>query len=122
MNAKGHQISHLCLSGGQAKNKSLMQLFADTCQMDVILPQNHSIAVVLGSAILGRFAAEAATKNVSSEEQPQHLWNIMVLSNMILPFSSLKSIPARDDTSRKTTQACSNGQRICTLGGQVQDL
>lgn len=69
------------MSGGQAKNTALMQLFANTCGMSVVLPFEHSGAVVLGAAMLGRFAAEAAalgSKEMSGEEQGEVLWKIMV--------------------------------------------
>jgi len=38
-----------------------MQLIADTCSIPVILPHTPSAAVVLGAAMLGRFAAEVST-------------------------------------------------------------
>lgn len=71
MNAAGHDINSLYLSGGQARNAVLMQLFADTCRVPIVLPASHSEAVVLGAAMLGRIAAE----KVTAAEQ---MWNIMV--------------------------------------------
>lgn len=71
MNAKGHKITSIYMSGGQAKNIALMQLFADTCNMPVVLPYSHSEAVVLGAAMLGRFAAEGSGDS-------SKLWDIMV--------------------------------------------
>ncbi|KAJ7590783.1 Pentulose kinase [Mycena floridula] len=75
-----HNISSIYMSGGQAKNIPLMQLFADTCKMPVVLPFDHAGAVVQGAAMLGRFAAEAAKKpgEMDSEEQGQLLWKIML--------------------------------------------
>ncbi|TFK43052.1 Pentulose kinase [Crucibulum laeve] len=81
MNIKGHSITSIYMSGGQAKNIALMQLFANACSMPVVLPFEHSGAVVLGAAMLGRFAAEASAKGakgIDSEQQGEALWNIMV--------------------------------------------
>ena len=78
MNAKGHAIRSIYMSGGQAKNAMLMQLFADTCNIPVVLPQNSGAAVVLGAAMLGRFAAEAQKKHLGRDERGQALWEIMV--------------------------------------------
>jgi ribulose kinase len=80
MNEKGHAITSIYMSGGQAKNIPMMQLFADTCGMPVVLPFDHAGAVVLGAAMLGRFAAEAVeTKhNLSDKEQNELIWKIMV--------------------------------------------
>ena len=80
MNAKGHAIQSIYMSGGQAKNAMLMQLFANTCSMPVVLPQSSGAAVVLGAAMLGRFAAEAQGKSekLAREKRGQALWDIMV--------------------------------------------
>ena len=50
------------MSGGQAKNASLMQLMADVCNMGIVLPKEGKEGkkggvidpVVLGSAMLGK--------------------------------------------------------------------
>lgn len=63
-----------------------MQLLANVCGMPVVLPANSDAAVVLGAAILGRFAKEVSdwrashggTDKLSSTEQNRILWNIMV--------------------------------------------
>jgi glycerol kinase len=81
-----HKISSIYVSGGQVKNKALMQLLANVCGMPVVLPANSDAAVVLGAAILGRFAKEVSdwraghhgTDELSSAEQNSMLWNIMV--------------------------------------------
>lgn len=77
-------------TGGQAANTSLMQLFSDVCNIPVILPYSHSAAVVAGSAMLGRFAAEVAAERryavletqedveKASYEHRERLWQIMV--------------------------------------------
>ncbi|KAM6495453.1 Pentulose kinase [Amanita muscaria] len=81
-----HNISTIYMSGGQAKNRALMQLLADVCKMPVVLPADSGAAVVLGSAILGRFAREVSDWHASHEgnnhlseaEQNEMLWRIMV--------------------------------------------
>ena len=87
MNARGHTVKSIFMSGGQAANAKLMQLFADVCGVPVVLPQSHSAAVVLGAAMLGRFAAEVSTKEPhstqkaaeeASEKTKEDLWKIMV--------------------------------------------
>ncbi|KAI0334932.1 Pentulose kinase [Cubamyces sp. BRFM 1775] len=94
MNAKGHSIRSIYMSGGQAKNAMLMQLFANTCNMPVVLPQSSGAAVVLGAAMLGRFAAEAQKKHLGRDERGQALWEIMVEmtppGDMVEPAASPK--------------------------------
>ncbi|KAH7903288.1 FGGY family of carbohydrate kinase [Hygrophoropsis aurantiaca] len=92
MNAKGHAITSIYMSGGQAKNIPMMQLFADTCGMPVVLPFSHSAAVVLGAAMLGRIAAEA--RALKGPEQGDDMWKIMVemtpAGTLIAPAASPK--------------------------------
>ncbi|KIJ19817.1 D-ribulokinase [Paxillus involutus ATCC 200175] len=76
MNSAGHDITSIYLSGGQARNIILMQLFADTCKIPVVLPASHSESVMFGAAMLARIAAE----KVTTAEQ---MWEIMV--EMTLP-------------------------------------
>ncbi|KAF5372004.1 hypothetical protein D9615_008106 [Tricholomella constricta] len=116
MNAKGHRITSIYMSGGQAKNLALMRLFANTCGMPVVLPFEHSGAVVLGAAMLGRFAAEVSESSareeaeaeaegvgaetyiapckLSGEEQGNLLWKIMVemtpVGTLIAPSATAK--------------------------------
>lgn len=71
MNTAGHEINSLYLSGGQARNAVLMQLFADVCGIPIVLPASYSEAVVLGAAMLGRIAAEKVTTS-------EQMWKIMV--------------------------------------------
>lgn len=78
MNAKGHQVRSIYMSGGQAKNAALMQLFANTCNMPVVLPENSGAAVVLGAAMLGRFAAELQAGKTDPKEASEQRWKIMV--------------------------------------------
>ncbi|KAI0699834.1 Pentulose kinase [Cytidiella melzeri] len=98
MNAKGHAIQSIYMSGGQAKNIPLMQLFADTCNMPVVLPASSSAAVVLGAAMLGRFAAELQSGShhhqTDSQTQSEARWKIMVdmtpPGTLIAPAASKK--------------------------------
>ncbi|KZT12662.1 Pentulose kinase [Laetiporus sulphureus 93-53] len=95
MNAKGHAITAIYMSGGQAKNLMLMRLFANTCSMPVVLPQSSGAAVVLGAAMLGRFAAEAGKRErMTEKEQCEALWNIMIEmtppGTMIAPSASAR--------------------------------
>jgi len=63
LNAKGHSIQEIYISGGQAKNAPLVQLLANVCGIPVILPGfDGGTSVVLGAAMLGRFAAEVTTE------------------------------------------------------------
>ena len=43
-----------------------------------MLPKESGNAVVLGAAMLGRFAAEAAGRGLGTEAQTQVLWDVMV--------------------------------------------
>ncbi|KIY46272.1 Pentulose kinase [Fistulina hepatica ATCC 64428] len=97
MNAKGHAIRSIFMSGSQAKNKPMMQLFADVCKMPVILPADEGNAVVLGAAMLGRFAAEMTgvePGSISEDEHNKHLWNIMLemspIGTSVLPAAGAK--------------------------------
>ncbi|KAJ7367864.1 FGGY family of carbohydrate kinase [Mycena albidolilacea] len=81
LNAAGHAIRAVYMSGGQATNRVLMQLFADACGVPVVLPFEHAGAVVRGAAVLGRFAAEAKAgqeRGMGEKEQDELLWRIMV--------------------------------------------
>lgn len=108
MNAKGHTITSIYMSGGQAKNIPMMQLFANTCNMPVILPQSHSLAVVLGAAMLGRFAAEAATTKLPDDATGEILWKIMVgLWDRFCIMRLLITCEGWNDTARHTDCSCS---------------
>ena len=83
------------MSGGQAKNASLMQLMADVCNMGIVLPKDGKDGkkggvidpVVLGSAMLGRYADEATRAGVKGREgQAERMWGIMVCFYLYFPF------------------------------------
>jgi ribulose kinase len=79
MNAHGHAVRSIYVSGSQAKNRALMALLANCCNMPVVLPPRPGAAVVLGAAMLGRFAAEAGQRgHMSNNEQAEALWKSMV--------------------------------------------
>ncbi|KAG8981917.1 hypothetical protein FRC05_000059 [Tulasnella sp. 425] len=95
MNSHGHSIKSIYMSGSQAKNIPLMQLIADVCSVPVVLPHSPSAAVVVGAAMLGRYAAEVTgihAKDVAGEDlfqnqakvdevshsEKERLWEIMV--------------------------------------------
>jgi glycerol kinase len=79
------QISHesertihaIHLSGGQAVSGGMMvQLIADACGVPVVLPD--TAPVVLGAAMLGRYAADMKASRKGSDQQEERLWQIMV--------------------------------------------
>lgn len=72
MNASGHVISSIFMSGSQCQNDLLMQLMATACDMPVIIPRYVHAAVVHGAAMLG---ARAASTDKNGKSEP--LWNIM---------------------------------------------
>ena len=73
MNESGHKIDSIYMSGGQVKNRALMQLIADVCQMPLILPNTPSGAVVAGCAILGRYAYELSQSQGFEEIAKQQI-------------------------------------------------
>lgn len=72
LNSNGHSISSIFMSGGQCKNKFLMQLIADATGYPVSIPRYIDAAVVLGAAMLGAKAASANEKG-----ETENLWTIM---------------------------------------------
>jgi len=72
LNDAGHSIRALYLSGSQAQNSALMRLLANTCNMPVVLPSSHAASVVLGAAMLGRFATMRDPPDPATA-----LWDIM---------------------------------------------
>jgi ribulose kinase len=49
-----------------------MRLLANACDMPVVLPRSHAASVVLGAAMLGRFATVRDTVDAATA-----LWDIM---------------------------------------------
>ncbi|KAI0269443.1 Pentulose kinase [Gloeopeniophorella convolvens] len=77
LNGAGHAVRALYLSGSQAQNGALMRLFADTCAVPVVLPRAHAAAVVLGAAMLGRFAAQQHGGGGYAGDAAAVLWDVM---------------------------------------------
>jgi ribulose kinase len=89
----GHSVRVIHVSGGQARNGVLMRLLADVCNMPVVVPGlgagADAGAVVVGAAMLGRFAAEVAAAAAASgtelapASQGERLWEIMVRCHLL---------------------------------------
>lgn len=86
MNAAGHEIESLYLSGGHVKNEVFIGLLANACNLPVHLPSSHSNSVALGSAMLAAAAAQDSEKGpiLSQAEACQRnvqaaprMWSIM---------------------------------------------
>ncbi|KAI9843499.1 MAG: hypothetical protein M1838_002600 [Thelocarpon superellum] len=92
MNAAGHEISSIFMSGSQCQNAVLMYLMATACAMPVIIPKYVHAAVAQGAAML---AAKAATSD--KEGQTEKLWSIM--DRMSKPGKVVQ--PGRDANEKK---------------------
>lgn len=95
-----------------------MQLIADVCNIPVVIPHSPSAAVVVGAAMLGRFAAEVTGKHAKevggedlflnqervaeiSELEKERLWEIMV--EMTQPGKKVE--PAAGTRDKKLLEA-----------------
>ena len=83
------------------KNLALMQLMADVCNMEIVLPKEGMGGkkggvidpVVLGSAMLGRYADEASKAGVKGREgQAKRMWDVMVRFFIIFFFFLIFSL------------------------------
>jgi ribulose kinase len=54
-----------------------MRLLANVCNMPVVLPRSHTASVVLGAAMLGRFAATVPVRDPPDSDPAAALWDIM---------------------------------------------
>ena len=72
MNAAGHSISSIFMSGSQCQNEVLVSLIATACNMPVITPRYPHAAVCHGAAIL---AAKAAT--TTADGSTEDIWSVM---------------------------------------------
>ena len=70
LNNHGHNIQSIFMSGGQCKNKFLVQTISDATHLPVVIPHYIDAAVCLGAAMLG---AKAWYGNANT------LWEIMSL-------------------------------------------
>ena len=91
MNASGHGIRSIFMSGSQCQNEILMDLVATACGMPVLIPSYANAAVVHGAAMLG---AKAASADQDGNTEP--LWDIM--ARMSKPGRVVRS---RDDAREK---------------------
>ncbi|QDS75657.1 hypothetical protein FKW77_007150 [Venturia effusa] len=95
MNASGHVISSIFMSGSQCQNDILMALIASACSMPVLIPRYVHAAVVHGAAMLGAKAASHAAG------KPEALWDIM--DRMSKPGRTVH--PSKDATQKKLLDA-----------------
>ncbi|KAL2841962.1 FGGY family of carbohydrate kinase [Aspergillus pseudodeflectus] len=91
MNASGHAIRSIFMSGSQCQNEILVNLIASACRMPVVIPHYVTAAVCHGAAILGARAAalaagggDGAGSNATTKGEPRvDLWEVM--QNMSKP-------------------------------------
>jgi ribulose kinase len=119
MNAKGHHISSIYMSGSQAKNGPLMRLLATVLNMPVIIPPQPSAAVVLGAAMLGRFAHDLNDVRQDSDyanNQGGKLWEVM--SEMTQP--GVEVLPRSDDLAGRERKLLEAKYKIFREAVEVQ--
>lgn len=76
----GHSITAIYMSGGQCRNRLLVQLIANCTGLAVVIPKNVDTAVVFGSAILGAVAYKVHTESYIHKRSPGQskiLWQTM---------------------------------------------
>ncbi|KAL3442843.1 FGGY family of carbohydrate kinase [Aspergillus insuetus] len=80
MNASGHTIRSIFMSGSQCQNEILVHLIASACRMPVVIPHYVTAAVCHGAAILGARAAglaEIGGDGTATGETGVDLWEVM---------------------------------------------
>ena len=86
MNAQGHVLRSIFVSGSQGRNPVLVQLLANACRMPVVTPRYVGAAVVHGAAMLAvKAASEAEARSgpvgepgdMGRQELGESLWSIM---------------------------------------------
>lgn len=92
MNANGHVISSVFMSGSQCQNDILMDLMASACDMPVLIPRYVHAAVVHGAAMLG---VKAASTDKDGKSEP--LWDIM--DRLSKPGKAVQ--PTKDEGEKK---------------------
>ncbi|KAF4123718.1 Ribulose kinase, partial [Geosmithia morbida] len=96
MNAEGHSLSSIFMSGSQCQNPILMDLIASVCRMPVVIPRYANAAVVHGAAMLGAKASiEVDAARRGHRHRTQSLWTVM--DHMSKPGRVVK--PRRDDVN-----------------------
>lgn len=75
----GHKISAIYMSGGQCRNKLLMELLANCTGLPVVIPNYIDSSVIFRSAILGLVASESYSSyiDLKSISQGMLLWRVM---------------------------------------------
>ncbi|WWD07669.1 hypothetical protein V865_005770 [Kwoniella europaea PYCC6329] len=128
MNAKGHKIDSIYMSGSQAKNGPLMRLLSTVLQMPVIIPPQPSAAVVLGAAMLGKYAYDISLERQSqeitsqeeakaaSEKDKNKLWDVMV--SMTHPGKTVE--PRSDELGEKERKLLDVKYKIFREAVEVQ--
>ncbi|ORX38817.1 hypothetical protein BD324DRAFT_291502 [Kockovaella imperatae] len=127
MNARGHVIDSIYMSGSQAKNAPLMSLLATVLRMPVVIPPQPSAAVVLGAAMLGRFAHDLSTARQApiltqqdAEEAKQlsgaGLWDVMV--EMTQP--AVRVLPRAGDIGQRESRLLDVKYKIFKESIEVQ--
>ncbi|KAK1028059.1 hypothetical protein LTR33_017397 [Friedmanniomyces endolithicus] len=96
MNASGHVISSIFMTGSQCQNSVLTELMATACDMPVLIPRYVHAAVVHGAAMLG---AKAASTDKDGKSEP--LWNIM--DRMSKPGKAVR--PNKDEGEKRLLKA-----------------
>jgi FGGY-family pentulose kinase len=97
MNASGHIIHSIFMSGSQCQNDILMALISSACGMPVLIPRYVHAAVVHGAAMLGAKAASHAATGGKGEP----LWEIM--DRMSKPGRTVH--PSKDAGEKKLLDA-----------------
>lgn len=99
MNEAGMEITTLFMSGSVVNNAGLLRLIATSCNMSVVIPEDASIAVSFGAALL---AVRANTQSLAGGEDD--LWSIMQrLSNTGTVLQPVKDAFLRDLLDTKYT-------------------
>ncbi|KAJ5175484.1 sugar kinase [Penicillium canariense] len=96
MNAAGHNITSIFMSGSQCQNDILVRLIASACGMPVVIPRYIHAAVCHGAAMLGAKAASS-----DSQGRTENLWDIM--DRMSKPGK--KVMPTDDPKEKALLQA-----------------
>ncbi|RSH92181.1 hypothetical protein EHS25_008596 [Saitozyma podzolica] len=115
MNAKGHHISSIYMSGSQAKNGPLMRLLATVLNMPVIIPLNPP----LPSSSARRCSGKPIEKQQDSDDakkQGGKLWEVM--SEMTQP--GVEVLPRSDDLAGRERKLLEAKYKIFREAVEVQ--
>lgn len=121
------RFDKLTNQGSQAKNKPLMGLLATVLQMPILIPPQPSAAVVLGAAMLGRFAHDITTSRSGrpistqadvdeTKKESGKLWDVM--TNMTQPAVAV--LPRSGEAGGKERALLEVKYKIFREGVEVQ--